>query len=76
MFTRTPATWILTESLPSSGLGFSMQGPEIMDKIFETNSSFHVKKAHYGKSSIFIFHEFFASIDKIFIWGIRLDTKL
>ena len=38
-----------------------------MDKIFETNSSFHVK-LHYGKILISIFQQFFASIDKIFIF--------
>ena len=37
--------------------------PTIMDKILDTNSSFHVKSSfYYGKSSISIFHEFFANI--------------
>ena len=31
---------------------------------------------HYGKSSISIFKESFASIDKIFFLGRRLDTRL
>ena len=32
--------------------------------------------AHYGKSSISIFREFFASIDKIFFFGGTLGTRL
>ena len=31
---------------------------------------------YYGKSSIYIFQELFASIDKIFILGGRLSTRL
>ena len=37
---------------------------------------FFCKIALYGKSSISIFQEFFASIDKILILGARLSTKL
>ena len=45
-----------------------------MDKIYET-SSFEI--AHYRDSSISILHqEFFAAIDKIFILGGRLGTRL
>ena len=32
--------------------------------------------AHYGKSSISIFQQFFASTDNIFILGVRLGTRL
>ena len=32
--------------------------------------------AHYGKSSISVLLEFFASIDKIFILGGRIGTRL
>ena len=42
----------------------------ISHKIFETNSSFHViscEIAHYEKSLIAIFRDFFAGISKIFI---------
>ena len=45
----------------------------IMAKIFDTNSSFHVK---YGKSSIYVFQEFFASINKTFILEGRLGARL
>ena len=51
----------------------------IMDKIFETNSSFHVKiqcESALRESLISIFRLFFASIDKIFILGVRLGTTL
>ena len=44
-------------------------------KIFETNSSFHVKKRTTGKASFF-FQEFSASINKNFILAGRLDTRL
>ena len=46
----------------------------IMDKVFETNPSFHV--AHYGKCPIWIFQEFVASTDRFFILGGRLGTRL
>ena len=36
-----------------------------MDKILETNSSFHMK--YYEKSRISIFQKFYASINKILI---------
>ena len=35
-----------------------------------------VWKAHYAKSSVSIFEQFFAIIDKIFVLGGRLDTRL
>ena len=44
----------------------------IMDKVFETNPSFHV--AHYGKCPIWNFQEFVASTDRNFILGGRLGT--
>ena len=44
----------------------------ILAKIFHTNCEI----ATYGKSSISIFHEFFASIDKILILGARLSTRV
>ena len=47
----------------------------IIDKIFEANSSFHVKLAHYGKSLISAFHEIFACTDKILILGRGLSTR-
>ena len=37
---------------------------------------FSCETAHYGKSSISIFQQLFASIDKIFILGGRLGTRL
>ena len=43
------------------------------DKIFEKNS-FEI--VHYGKSSIALFKESFASIDKILSLGGRLGTRL
>ena len=46
----------------------------IMDKIFETNSSFYVK--HCMESLIFTFQKIFASIDQIFILEGRLGTRL
>ena len=48
----------------------------IMDKKFETNSSFHVKKGHYKKSLMSIVMEIFASIDKIFSLGRSLSTRV
>ena len=48
----------------------------IIHKPFETNSSFHVCEiVHYGKSSISVFQEIFASTDKIFISGGRIITR-
>ena len=41
-----------------------------MDRMFETNCSFHVK--HYEKSEISNFQELFGSIDKIFIFGRKI----
>ena len=37
---------------------------------------FSCETAHYGKSSISIFQQLFASIDKIFVLGGRLGTRL
>ena len=49
----------------------------IVDKILDTNSSFHVKSSfHYGKILFSIFHEFFANIFKKIILGVRLDSRL
>ena len=44
-----------------------------MDKIFEKNSC---EMAHYGKILIPIIQVFFASINKIFVFGGRLGTRL
>ena len=46
-------------------------GQNISDKLY-----FFCEKAPYGKSSISIFQEFFASIDKMLILGARLGTRL
>ena len=43
--------------------------PTIMDKAFETNSSFHVKQDTTEKFQFPFFQEFFASIDKNSILG-------
>ena len=45
-------------------------------KICETNSSFHVKRRTTGKVQFLFFSSFFAIIDKIFILGGRLGTRL
>ena len=37
-------------------------------QIFETNSSYSREITQYGKSLISVFQEFFASINKVFIW--------
>ena len=37
---------------------------------------FSCETARYGKGSISIFQQFFASIDKVFILGGRLGTRL
>ena len=47
---------------------------KIIDKILETNSSFHVKECTMGKISVF--QEFFTSIKKIFISAGGLGTRL
>ena len=47
----------------------------ILAKIFH-KLYFFCEIATYGKSSISIFHEFFASIDKILILGARLSTRV
>ena len=46
-------------------------GQNISDKLY-----FLCELAPYGKISISIFQEYFASIDKIFILGGRLSTRL
>ena len=48
----------------------------IIHKIYETNSSFHVKYRTTRKSLTAVFQEFFASIEKIFLLGGRLGTRL
>ena len=55
------------------GIGNLVDFPTIIHKIFETNSSFHVK---YGKVLIPIFQQFFVSINNIFILRGRLGTTL
>ena len=54
-------------------LVFNFIDTTILAKIYETNFSVI---AHYGKSSISIFKQFFACIDKILISGGRLGTRL
>ena len=51
-------------------------GRTIIHRVFETNSSFPREIAHCGKSSISIFQEFFASVQKIFILAGGLRTRL
>ena len=46
-------------------------GQNISDKLY-----FFCEIAPYGKSSIFVFQEFFASIDKILILGAELSARL
>ena len=46
-----------------------------MDKIFD-KLWFSCEIVHYGKSLNSIFQEFFASIDKIWILGGRISTRL
>ena len=48
----------------------------IMDKIFETNPSFHVQYSATEKSAISIFQQTFAGIVKIFILEGILSTRL
>ena len=55
---------------------YLMQQSRIIHKLFDTNSSFHVKYVHCGKSLISVFWEFFASINKNFILTGRLGSKL
>ena len=52
--------------------------PTTMDKIFDKLDKFwfSCELVHYGKSLNSIFHEFFASIDKIWILGGRMSTRL
>ena len=45
-------------------------------KIFETNSSFHGKQRTTGKVQFLFFSSFYAIIDKIFILGGKLGTRL
>ena len=47
-----------------------------IDKIFEKNSSFLCEIVHYGKFSISIFQELFASIKKNFRLGGGLGARL
>ena len=46
-----------------------------MNKIFDTNFRFHAKQLTTEKFNS-LFSEFFASIDKILIFGERLGTRL
>ena len=46
-----------------------------MDKIFETNSSFHVKQRTTGKVQYYC-SDVFANINKILTLGGKLSTKL
>ena len=48
----------------------------IMDKAFETNSSFHVKQGTTGNFQVLFSQEFFASIEKTSILGRRLSTRV
>ena len=48
----------------------------IMDKTFEQNSSFLVKQRTTEKIPIYIFQDFFASIDNSFTLEGRIGTKL
>ena len=50
--------------------------PTIMDKAFETNSSFHVKQDTTGKFQFPFFQEFFASIGKSSILGGGLSARV
>ena len=50
--------------------------PTILAKIYQTNFSVSAKQCTTGKSSIYIFEQLFGSIDKMFILGGRLDTRL
>ena len=47
-----------------------------MDKIFETNSSFHMEQGITGKVQFLFFKSFFTSIEKNFILGGRLSPRL
>ena len=53
-----------------------LTGLQSFAKYTETNSSFHVKILHHGKSLISVFQEFFASINNIFILAGTLGTRL
>ena len=48
----------------------------IMEMIFETKSSSHIKYSTAGKVKFLFFKSFFASIDTFFVLGGRLSTKL
>ena len=48
----------------------------LIQKIFETNSSFHVKQRTTAKVFFFILQEILASINKIFIFGGRPGARL
>ena len=43
----------------------------IMDEIFERNSSFHANSALQEKFDFYFYHEFFGSIEKKNIFGIK-----
>ena len=48
----------------------------ITHKIFETNSSFHLKWRENERSLISVFQEFSASVKKTFILAVRLGTRV
>ena len=54
----------------------SLPSHTIMDKIFETNSSFHEKGHTTGKVQFLFFRSFFASINQIIILGGKLSTRI
>ena len=43
--------------------------PTIMDKIFETNSSSHVKQHTTGKVQFSFFRSFFQALMKFYFWA-------
>ena len=47
-----------------------------MDKIFEINFQFRLKWYNFEKGSLSNFKSFFTGIDKVFILGGRLSTRL
>ena len=49
--------------------------PTIIHKIFETNSSFHVKQWTMGKVQFLFFRSFFASTDTVFNFWRGLNTR-
>ena len=60
-----PKNFSKNSNLDDSGISLPVSPSTTTNKIFE----FSCEIAHYGKSSIYIFKESFASIDKIFFLG-------